>query len=275
MSKKKIPTLTKSKNSQFKLLSLWLVIAVVSVFAIGSIVVAYTGYTNRVIENVEVYNEAGQGVVNSDLEDAVFSATGSRFPNGISTDSTSPNAGQIRGTLLTVTASSTIDQLYHTVQIDLDFAQATSSAVGSTTLILGSERYTGPDLVCSLSGDGAFMGWDGLIPYTATYRLTTTTCQTAQSTTCGDGVTSFTATTSQGLITGTELATSTALLSPYNADDEEGDVTREAFYLTDDTWFIATLDFSTSLFPTTTMPTTSAKGLTATHETAGLKCRLR
>lgn len=37
-----------------------------------------------------------------------FGATGTRFPNGISADSTSPSAGQVRGTSLTVTAASTL-----------------------------------------------------------------------------------------------------------------------------------------------------------------------
>ena len=35
-------------------------------------------------------------------------ATGTRFPNGISTDSTSPTSGQVRGTTLTVTGASTL-----------------------------------------------------------------------------------------------------------------------------------------------------------------------
>lgn len=33
-------------------------------------------------------------------------STGSRFPNGVSADSTSPSAGQVRGTTLTVTGAS-------------------------------------------------------------------------------------------------------------------------------------------------------------------------
>lgn len=39
---------------------------------------------------------------------SVFGASGSRFPNGISADSTSPNSGQVRGTTLTVTGASTL-----------------------------------------------------------------------------------------------------------------------------------------------------------------------
>jgi len=38
----------------------------------------------------------------------VFGATGTRMPNGISADSTSPSAGQVRGTTFTVTGATTL-----------------------------------------------------------------------------------------------------------------------------------------------------------------------
>ena len=38
----------------------------------------------------------------------MFSATGTRMPNGISADSTSPSAGQVRGTTFTVTGATTL-----------------------------------------------------------------------------------------------------------------------------------------------------------------------
>ncbi len=37
-----------------------------------------------------------------------YGATGTRFLNGISADSTSPSAGQVRGTTLTITGASTL-----------------------------------------------------------------------------------------------------------------------------------------------------------------------
>lgn len=40
-------------------------------------------------------------------QSAGFGATGTRFPNGLSADSTSPSAGEVRGTTFTVTGAST------------------------------------------------------------------------------------------------------------------------------------------------------------------------
>lgn len=39
---------------------------------------------------------------------AVFSASGTRMPNGVSADSTSPVAGEVRGTTLTITSTSAL-----------------------------------------------------------------------------------------------------------------------------------------------------------------------
>src|SRR3990167_5299160 len=39
---------------------------------------------------------------------ANLGATGTRFPNGLSADTTSPNVGQVRGTTLTVTGAATL-----------------------------------------------------------------------------------------------------------------------------------------------------------------------
>lgn len=38
-----------------------------------------------------------------------FGASGTRFPNGISADSTSPSAGQVRGSTLTITGAATLN----------------------------------------------------------------------------------------------------------------------------------------------------------------------
>lgn len=46
------------------------------------------------------------GLVRNNQPVQDFGATGTRFPNGISTDTTSPIAGQIRGTTLTLTGDS-------------------------------------------------------------------------------------------------------------------------------------------------------------------------
>ena len=61
-----------------------------------------------------------------------FGATGTRFPNGLSADSTSPSAGQVRGTTLTVTSNSAFGSTSATSTTNLNFFcyqyYATSSA---------------------------------------------------------------------------------------------------------------------------------------------------
>lgn len=47
------------------------------------------------------------GLVSNNQPAQSFGATGTRFPNGLSADSTSPSAGQIRGTTLLTTGAST------------------------------------------------------------------------------------------------------------------------------------------------------------------------
>lgn len=47
------------------------------------------------------------GLVGGNQSDQL-GASGTRFPNGISTDSTSPTVGQIRGTSLTITGATTL-----------------------------------------------------------------------------------------------------------------------------------------------------------------------
>lgn len=58
---------------------------------------------------------------------ASLGASGTRFPNGISADSTSPSAGQVRGTTLTTTGASTLGG---TVTV-------TTSNTATSTLIVG------------------------------------------------------------------------------------------------------------------------------------------
>jgi len=42
------------------------------------------------------------------LAQSLLGASGTRFPNGVSADSTSPSAGQLRGTTLTTTGAATL-----------------------------------------------------------------------------------------------------------------------------------------------------------------------
>lgn len=88
--------------------SLWLVVALVSVLAIGSVVVAFSGVSPTVMENVviETYNANLPSI-----EGESFGASGTRFPSGISADTTSPTSGQVRGTTFTATDAITASGL--------------------------------------------------------------------------------------------------------------------------------------------------------------------
>jgi hypothetical protein len=64
----------------------WVAIVIALIAVVLSVVGLVGGNTNRPVE---------------------FGASGTRFPNGISADTTSPIAGQVRGTTLTTTGAST------------------------------------------------------------------------------------------------------------------------------------------------------------------------
>jgi len=178
------------------------------------------------------------------------------------------------GDAVSFEATTTIPYFYHPIRIDLDYSQATSSAVGTWTLVLGKEKYNGPDLLCSGNGLTAIT-MDGLIPWTGTIRMATSTCLTAAAATCGDGTYSFNNTTTYEIIT-EAFATSTAWTDPADADDDEGDFTRELFVLSDNDWIVITEDMTGNEFATTTgaLNVGTSGGLTATGK-AYLDCRLK
>lgn len=83
------------------------VIALVLLAGLGLVgVKAVERYGTVSIANVENLTMNVEGVVDS--VSGVFGASGSRFPNGISADSTSPSAGEVRGTTLTATGAATV-----------------------------------------------------------------------------------------------------------------------------------------------------------------------
>lgn len=145
------------------------------------------------------------------------------------------------------------------INIELNWGQATTTG-DTDTIVLGKYKHTEADpLVCSGSGNDTFIYVDGLVPYTATYRMGTTT---------EDTFGSLVATNTQTLITGTEIATSTSLSVTYgnilNADDEEGDATRETFLVSTNDVVAVSFDWATSpMAATSTLPETAARGFTA------------
>ena len=83
----------------------------------------------------------------------VFGASGTRFPNGLSADSTSPSAGQVRGTSLTVTGVSTLTGTSTQGLVSYDSAHNISLTLTSTSTTpggAGSITNTGATKICQL-----------------------------------------------------------------------------------------------------------------------------
>jgi hypothetical protein len=197
------------------------VVALLVVLGALGFVKAFDGSSTYVIENIEQANfnmeEASLGDFSDDIS---FGASGTRFPNGISADSTSPSAGEVRGTTLTMTGAatisgtSTISTMDASFQTDITFTTATSEGGGvgnpHSEILLANVENTGADQICSKRGTkvsidtaSTEIGWNNF--YVGTSTTATTTDSTA----------------SAGLITASNVATSsTDILN--GADDAGG-----------------------------------------------------
>lgn len=116
-------------KDKMKSLALWLVIGVLGVGAVGSVALALTGNFPIGIENCNNCSFVVEKA--KDVVEGVLGASGSRFPNGISADSTSPSAGQVRGTTLTVTDDATVSGDTRTASL-VQTGSVTSFATGTT-----------------------------------------------------------------------------------------------------------------------------------------------
>ena len=111
------------------------------VLALVAIVIAIGGYAYPKIQTIVQDN---------------LGATGTRFPNGISADSTSPSVGQIRGTTLTITGASTLTATT-TVTSDywsvggIDYASVQQSFTAATTTMCSIENPFGAATTTILS----------------------------------------------------------------------------------------------------------------------------
>jgi hypothetical protein len=140
----------------------------------------------------------------------ILGASGSRFPNGISADTTSPGEGEVRGTKLTITSTTTLPvNKYIAIKQALSFPASTTANVYSTQQVRDDAAYYtnnfGVDMVC----DARRTGWNLTTAFgelVGSFRIGTTTFTT-------DG-TSWTTTSTQTIYATTTFA---ATETVYNA----------------------------------------------------------
>jgi len=173
----------------------WMIALVIAIVALFSF---YSG-VGQVVESLDGLNAAVRGAAGPDL------GAGSRFPNGISTDSTSPSAGQVRTSTFTSTGNATVSGIFTAVGSYDGFIAGGGVAPASvaTTAPITIYTHSGTDAICDASS-AVFYG-DG-----TTF---------APSLTFDVGTTSTSGGTADNLIASSTLATTTDLVAPAdNAD---------------------------------------------------------
>lgn len=118
-------------------LSLWLVIGFLGILAVGTVAIGYSGNNAGTVfegDCIGCFGAAGDsGVV----------LGGTRFPSGISADSTSPSSGEVRGTTMTSTGLATLASASVTGATTLTGAATLSStlSVAATTTLEFVDSY--------------------------------------------------------------------------------------------------------------------------------------
>ena len=110
------------------------------------------------------------------VQEGFLGATGTRFPNGLSTDSTSPSAGQVRTTTFLSTGTTTV-----TESVDGMVAGGTMSTVATGTPRAIYTNTTGPKL-CDASLGNLYMNNNGSFSPSVIFSIGTTTGATISST---------------------------------------------------------------------------------------------
>ena len=126
--------------------ALIVVVALLVVFGAMGFVKAFSGSANTVIEDARgstfVLGSMPQGV---EMEGISFGG-GTRYPHGISADTTSQNTGQVRGTTLAITSDAVVSGLlygntYSTTTDAYDFT-LTAAQSGSVVFLKGTGATT-------------------------------------------------------------------------------------------------------------------------------------
>lgn len=191
-------------------LSLWLGLIAVAVFAVGAGVYAYSGLSPKVIvegDYIESSQQQGFGGVN--FEDETFKQD-----------------ANIEGTL-NVDGISTLNIPEATFEFDIDGVKATTTEDGALTIVLGSLQNTRGNMLC----DMAVADVDGSALFDWNFTLSTSTYAGS----------SYSNTTTAGIIASTNIATSTTDI--LNDEDDEGGDTRNVWPIANDEYLVAAMTF--------------------------------
>jgi hypothetical protein len=138
--------MNKMKKKTLKSLVAVLSIALLSVVVLGGASVVKAGGSVGVNWD-KVEAEVIKGLIKAALPqplEGILGASGTRFPNGISADSTSPSAGEVRGTTLTSTGAATVggDLTLTGNLVSTEPLVTVSAIVASTTLTVAQSGTT-------------------------------------------------------------------------------------------------------------------------------------
>ena len=105
------------KNKKYAIVG---IITLVLAIGIVGVKAADNRNINDLVELAKVVNESNSdvimGAINFLSENGMIGASGTRFPHGISADSTSPSTGEVRGATLTTTGAATIGGIVDNTQ---------------------------------------------------------------------------------------------------------------------------------------------------------------
>lgn len=243
--------------------SLWLVVSIIVV--VGLVSIAQIGKAQVEKSKIAELNELAVTLNNADAFMAgmaylvqgaseMFGASGSRYPNGISADTTSPSAGEVRGTTLTITGTTTLQE----VALGSRYTDSLTFTAGATTTPGGlfSIQNTGARKVCDYievdvptgSATGGRLGTG----HPLTFNVSTSTSASAWSNDAGN------------LIASTTPATSTTPI--LNTRDNVGAVTNDSWEWNNGEYILGAFD---SL---STDPATSSLVYTGMVGNAYIRC---
>jgi hypothetical protein len=132
------------KSFDVKSLALWSVIGVCAIIVVLTAgVVAVKAYNGQLFGDCNNCTINVQGAIEA-VGDAIMGASGSRFPNGISADTTSPVEGEVRGTTLTITGAATYEKSLSTISTRVASTTLSIADTGKTFILTSTTEFVLP-----------------------------------------------------------------------------------------------------------------------------------